>query len=170
MRQFNRFRETLINESRNNAAVRGEVAPARPERGVSFVPPSRMLTCSFNAVLKSGDILRSQDGLRYIAGFGGSEQGMLVFNLVDLPEQAHWKRSVTNIDPVTRMPRDKGVPSDLGTIWCMITPKGKVTEAAAKLQVYDIVCGADIHIGDTINGMNVTSVVHQQGVTIAEVA
>lgn len=170
MRQLNRFRENLINESHKNAGVRGEIAPARPERGVSFVPPSRMLTCSMDAVLQSGDVLRSGDGSRMIAGYGGTEQGLRVFNLVDLPDQATWKRSVTNIDPVTRLPKDKGVPTDLGTFWCMIIPKGSVTEAAAKLQAYDVVCGVDIKIGDSINGMNVMSVIHQQGITIAEVA
>lgn len=159
----------LINASRGNAKIWGNVSlPKGSSSGTeSFGPAQKMLLARRGSVAQPGDTVIDL-GDRFVLGYFSRSANDEIFRMYRTPFTADVMRIVNDRDPVTGFDRS-GRPTKVG----FASFDRKVTGMAPdfgdhKRTNYRILTGFELEVNDIIDGLKVTSVTRELGVTLAE--
>jgi hypothetical protein len=168
MNQLPQLMRVLINLSSGNSKIWGTVsAPMARTGSEAFGPPQRMLHARRGSVAQPGDTVMDL-GERYVLGYFSKTANDEIFRMFILHFSADVMRAGTGKDPVTGFDRG-GKPVKVGTAWFDRKSNGSSADVdSLKRTKYRIITGFPLEVGDHLDGLKITGVTTELGVTIAE--
>lgn len=159
----------LINLSRGNAKIWGNVnLPASGTAGrVAFGPVVKTLLARRGSVAAPGDTVLDL-GERFVLGYYSAGVNDEVFRMFRTQFSADVMRAGTGTDPVTGFATGSK-PVKVGFAWYDVETTGTASDVdSLRRKKYRILTGFKLQVNDILNGMKVTSVTEELGITIAE--
>lgn len=135
-----------------------------------FVLPRRQLLVSVHSAARPGIVVQSLLRSYLLIDRAEKARDMTrVFNLAEITDRVNWSRQVTHKDRVTGLDRGAETTS-LGMI--EVAKELMKNERDGEDQTadrYRVLCGAELHVGDMVDGKPVRFVQKVQGITYGEI-
>jgi hypothetical protein len=138
-----------------------------------FVQPRHVLRTNFPTAVRTGMVLQTKAGDKFIVGDNGPSEGRTgviwqSFRLIEATGQYTWYRRTKIINPITRV-AEEGIPQNLGLIWAALEPMDRVQfdrEIHFQFPQSRVITGAPIHNDDLIDNRAVSKLDKQLGLSI----
>lgn len=120
--------------------------------------PLRYFVSGPNSPVKVGQAVTSPQGETFLLGAHTHKGAEVSYRAIPTHDELTWGRMQEVIDPVTRMKRDSTLQS-LGTLRTTLIPMGDEKDGLKIPNARFLFYTAEaVELGDTVNGMNVTSI------------
>lgn len=176
MRNFGNVGDRFLTDLKTSAGsrFRGTIMPASDLEGSSFdfSSPRLILRVRSDALVGVRDMILSQTGERFlVAEHYAAEAGWRSHRLFKAERQLTWRRPTKTIDPVTKLEKASG-GTDMGLIWATTEiARRQFSDPGLKVPIerLSIVTNALVRANDTLDGMSVTRVNTELGLSILEI-
>lgn len=175
MRRFDRaggsFFEPLqiIDGPQTRGLIRRPPNVDRP--GAEYAHPSLVLRVKPSSLVRAGHVVRLPGGGHYLVASHSETIDWRSHHLFRCDRQVSWQRPGVQLDSLTKLPTGGGAPQDLGPIWVMWERvRREFTDLTLRVaqERHLIATGADMKIGDRVEGMTVDRINIALGVKIVE--
>lgn len=138
--------------------------------GIEFAYPKMAIRVGRRSLLRAGLVIETEGGFHLLADHSAS-QDYKTFYMLGCDRQVTWTRPVPAIDPISLLPTSGSTPTDLGLIW-VIWERNRREYADLPIRFNQettlSATGADVQIGDMLDGRKVTRVNMSLGIRVLE--
>lgn len=120
--------------------------------------------------VKAGDVVQDMLGQRYILGEYDLRQHYEGFRMYPVTQSAVWKRETSKVDQLTGLKKSIGLETK-GTIWITgetVSREARGGDILVREEVFRVVTGSAVELGDTLNDHKVIKVHATLGVRVLE--
>lgn len=139
--------------------------------GIEFAYPRLTARVLRHSILKSGDVIQVADAERYLLADHSTTTEYRTHHMFLCDRMVSWTRKVEVIDPVTKLKKSDGEPVLIGNLWVMWErTRREFMDLSIRIAQESalVATGADVQLGDLINGMKVKRVNHALGINVVE--
>lgn len=175
MRRFNRVGATHFEPVWIEGGPKSRAILQRPpdidRPGQEFAYPSPTLRVPPNSLVKSGQVIRTQAGMRYLVADHSATVDWVTHHLFNCDRQVDWATQTVTKDPVTGLEKVRGTtdPVQIWVMWEKVRREFTDLNIRVNQETHLMLTGEDVKMNDLINGLKVVRVNRALGVNVVEI-
>ena len=152
---------------------KGVLSPTNEQtlQSLTFISLRHLLRTRRDEPVKARDEFMDAFGRMFLLAEDDLRPSGKTFVCFELQKLCKWERvGAPTVDPVTKQPR-AGSMQNLGQIWCCFEPMNATRDGGVSVMIdrERVITGADIRLGDRIDGRTVKELMVANGVSVGEV-
>lgn len=175
MRRFNRVAHDFYEPVRIVGGAKTRAIIQRPpdidQPGVEFQAPSLICRVQRNSILSAGQVIETGGGEKYLLAKHSATADWTTFHMFYVDRLVTWERQVPTVDRLTGLKGTGSTKQDLGGLWVVWERmRREFTELALRVsqERHLVLAGAEVQIGDLIDGVVVDRVSDALGIRVLE--